>query len=680
MQYLLESEQETSLESSENYMAQTPTEGEGKGVNSHTALATAVPPQEFVALPIFILRQRDGIYVALPALDATANFVKFVENVFSSGYYFTDLDYACLEKMLYESSLEERVKLMRDLEKVGREPMLKLASAILPFPHERQRYYSEPLLTEDHAAATYLFRTIPGSEEEDGDDDRSATQSWKMPAPAQLNIDEFVAAMWCHNLRYGIDIPLVKRMLRMPENEAVEFAHVLQPVPGRDARAHELVDTLHRSNAPKILPDGRVDLLQFQNRFPHIDKNTRLIKKIPRVAGRPGRDLTGAELVPEPPKDFDLHAMAGLGTRIDNTAEGEILIADIGGFVQVDPKSRIITISEKIINREGVSLRTTGNLVLPGDHYEEHGVVQEKATVEGKHMTYMADVFGDIVSRGGNVLLKRNLVGGSVRDPGGTIVIEGKASRATLEASEGEVRLHYAENCRITAARVHITQAVHCEILAREISIESAEACAIVGQKMQLVHATTRHDIETTISLLIPDLSALTKQLEAARAQQSLCEDVIRSKRADLERITEQPEMKSYMVLSNKVKAKAVNMTTEQSLNWDRLQDRVAPQLRRIKNLNEDLQGASSLHADCARQILHAEQLLADASGDISCEIAEISGDTVIRAINLKPDQGRLEMLGARDLRARFSGAGSDSKVLFHGEEGEFFWSLPKAG
>ena len=660
-------------------MAPTPTDREGMGVNSPAALPDAAP-QEYVALPIFILRQRDGIYVALPALDSTAHFVKFVDEVFSSDYYFADLDYACLEKMLYESSIEERVKLMRDLEKVGREPTLKLASAILPFPRERRMYYSEPLLTDDHSAATYRFHTVPGGEEEPVEDgNATAVQGWKVPAPAQLNIDEFVAAMWRHNLRYGVDIPLVKRMLRAPDEEPVEFAHMLQPVPGRDARAQELVDTLHRSNAPKILPDGRVDLLQFQNRFPHVDRNTRLIRKIPRVAGKPGRDLAGAELVPEPPKDFDLHAMAGLGTRIENNAEGEILIADIGGFVQVDPKSRIVTISEKIVNREGVSLRTTGNLVLPGDHYEEHGVVQEKASVEGKHMTYMADVFGDIVSRGGNVLIRRNLVGGSVRDAGGTVVVEGKASRAVLEAPDGEVRLHYAENCRIAAARVHITQAVHCEILAREISIESAEACAIVGQKMQLVHATTRHDIETTISLLVPDLSALTKQLEAAHAQRAVWEEVIRSKRAELERLTEQPEMKSYMVLNAKVKAKAVNMTAEQAVNWERLQDRVAPLLRRIRHLNEDLQGASTMHADATRAAQHAEELLAEASGDVSCQIAEISGETVIRAMSLKPEQGRLEALGARDLRTRFSGAGSDSRVLFHAEEGEFFWSLPKA-
>ncbi|HEX8957129.1 MAG TPA: flagellar assembly protein A, partial [Burkholderiaceae bacterium] len=546
-----------------------------------------------------------------------------------------------------------------------------------PFPHERRMYYGAPLLTEDETAATYVFRPIPGSEAyEDGP---KPAQGWKIPAQPQLNADEFVAAMWRHNVRYGFDIPLIKRQLRTPENEEVEFAHMLLPVPGRDARAQELVDTLHRSNAPKILPDGRVDLLQFQNRFPHVDKNTRLIKKIPPVAGKPGRDLSGAELVPEPPQDIDLRAMAGLGTRIDNTVEGEILVADISGFVQVDPTSRIVTISEKIVNKEGVSLRTTGNLVLPGDHYEEHGVVQEKASVEGKHMTYMADVFGDIVSRGGNVLIRRNLVGGSVRDPGGTIVIDGKASRAVLEAPEGEVRLHYAENCRIAAARVHVTQAVHCEILAREISIESAEACAIVGQKIELVHATTRHDIETTITLLVPDVRALAKRLEEARIQQSLWEDVIRAKRAELEQITEQPEMKSYLVLNAKVKAKAVNMTAEQSQNWDRVQTRIAPQLRRIRHLNEDLQGASSMHADCARQVEHAEQLLAEASGEVSCQIADITGETVIRAMNLAPEQGRLETLGARDLRKRFSGAGGDSQVLLHDSEGEFFWIMPKS-
>ncbi|HEY8026754.1 MAG TPA: flagellar assembly protein A [Burkholderiaceae bacterium] len=659
-------------------MAQIPTDGEGRRLNP---LADATPvvaqPQEFVALPIFILRLRDGIHVALPALDTTASFANFVDAVFASGFYFANLDYACFEKILYELGIEERVKLIRNLEEAGREPMLRLADAILPFARERRPYYGEPALDDNHDIANYRFKPIPGTEHPD-DGAHITVHSWQAPEPAQLNVDEFVAAMWCHNVRYGIDVALVKRKLRSREEETAEIAQKLPPIPGRDARVVELADTLHRSNAPKVLPDGRVDLLQFQNRFPHVEKETKLVRKVPRMAGKPGRDLTGQELVPEPPKDLDLHSIAGLGTRIDNTPEGEILVANIGGFLQIDAHTRIITISEKIVNHEGVSLRTTGNLVLPGDHYEEHGVVQERAQVEGKHMMYMADVFGNIVSRGGMVVLKKNLVGGSIRDAGGTIMIEGKASRSALEAPDGEIRLHYAENCKIVAARVHITQAVHCDILAREISIESAEGCAMAAQTVQLVHATSRHDIETTISMLIPNLGALNRELEVARGQQLACENVIKVRRAEAEKMADQPEIKSYLVLSAKVRAKAVHMTDEQAANWDRLQRRLAPQVRRLTSLNEDLQAASSAHADCLRQVQAAELKLQQASGDISCQIAEISGETVIRTMNMLPDQASPESLGTRDLRTRLRGAGSDGKVLYHGGEGDFFWSLPQ--
>jgi hypothetical protein len=661
-------------------MAQRSGEIRGDTLNPLADAGPAVVQhQEFAPLPIFILRQRDGIHIALPALDTSASFVKFVDDVFSSEFYFADLDYACFEKILYESGLEERVKLIRALEDAGREPTLRLAGAIAPFPRERRLYYGEPLLNEAQDAASYQFKVIPGTEPtQERHQSDAGDGAWELPPTAPLDVSEFVAAMWRHNLRYGIDIALVKRKLRAADGAVAEIAQMLPPIPGRDARAVELTDTLHRSNAPKVLSDGRVDLQQFQNRFPHVEKETGLIRKMPRVPGKAGRHLTGKELVPEAPNDLDLHLYAGPGTRIDNTPEGEVLVADISGFLQMDPRSRQVAISEKIVNHEGVSLRTTGNLVLPGEHYEEHGVVQERARIEGKHMTYMADVFGDIVSRAGLVMLKKNLVGGSVRNVGGSVIIEGKASRATLEAPDGEVRLHYAENCKIAAARVHITQAVHCDILAREISIESAEGCAMAGQIVQLVHATMRHDVETTISMLIPNLSALNRQLEIARSQQLACEDIIKTRRVEADAMAQQPEIRSYLVLSAKVRAKAVQMTDEQAANWDRLQRRLAPQIRRLTSLNEDLQAASSAHAECVRQVQSAELQLEQASGEISCQIAEISGETVVRAMNMLPEQGAPESLGTRDLRASLRGASSDSKVLYHGEEGDFFWSLPR--
>jgi hypothetical protein len=60
-------------------------------------------------------------------------------------------------------------------------------------------------------------------------------------------------------------------------------------------------------------------------------------------------------------------------------------------------------------------VRTTGDLLLTGEVYEQHGEIQEKRVVQCRSITAYADVFGRIVSSGGVVCLKHNLVGGSAQ-------------------------------------------------------------------------------------------------------------------------------------------------------------------------------------------------------------------------------------------------------------------------
>ena len=115
---------------------------------------------------------------------------------------------------------------------------------------------------------------------------------------------------------------------------------------------------------------------------------------------------------PPIPADADIGAMAGHGTLVERTGGSEFLVAQQAGFLNVDPANSKISIDAKIISHDGVSSRTTGNLQLTGD-YEEFGEVQEMRVIEGEGITLHADVFGKIISRGGLILLSRNLVGGS---------------------------------------------------------------------------------------------------------------------------------------------------------------------------------------------------------------------------------------------------------------------------
>ncbi|HSY27510.1 MAG TPA: flagellar assembly protein A, partial [Burkholderiaceae bacterium] len=566
------------METSDNRKDEEPGE-----VNS---LAEAMPSAaDQVLLPRYISRHADGLYVSLQAFDSASHFASFLDRIFGAGMRFVNLDYANLNNLLYYWGTPEVGKLTRDLEAAGKSSTLHLAFDIVPFAPQRQKYYQNVKLIEGGNAAQYRFEPILAEPAPD----TSAAPEEIAAEEVKLDVDEFIAAMWCKDVRFGIDIALIKEAFDRNTSEIAVVARMEAATEGKNATVAELIDTLHRSNVPKMLPDGRVDLHQFENRFPQMEINTKLIKKVPRIAGKSGWTLTGKEIAPNLPQDFDIATLSGPGTRVERSNTGEFIVADIAGFLQIDPATRLFSISDKIVNREGVSQRTTGNLVLNAEEYEEHGIVEEHAQVEANHMTFMTDVFGDLVSRGGKVLLKANLTAGSIKNPDGLITVHGKASRSSIEALGGTIILKYAESCRIIGAKVSVETAVHCDILAQEVTVDSAEGCTLAGQKIQVNTATDRHDIETTIAIMVPDMSTLKQQLEELRRQQAECEAIISGKRAERDALSDQQEIKTYQLLNAKLRAHELNMTHEQDANWQKLLVRVAPILKRIRSYNDDL-------------------------------------------------------------------------------------------
>jgi uncharacterized protein (DUF342 family) len=96
---------------------------------------------------------------------------------------------------------------------------------------------------------------------------------------------------------------------------------------------------LHRDDSPAILANGRIDLGFFKNHFPQVAEGTRLLQKMPRRLGQPGRDIDGSVLEPELPRDFEIEDLAGPGTRVERNAKGEFLVAARDGFLNIDKPS-----------------------------------------------------------------------------------------------------------------------------------------------------------------------------------------------------------------------------------------------------------------------------------------------------------------------------------------------------
>ena len=446
-------------------------------------------------LPGFLKRSDDGLYVEISLLESEQAFRSFVDQVFGSNAYFSELDYPLFLKLLYEL---ESLDLPTRRNAVNGTPAVRLAKDITPFKPERLGIYREAKVTKDAKSAEYFFEPVMMEQEVElpvfgpADPDPSAPrpvlgyERRKQLVKAKLDPDEFIAAMWLQGIRYGLDMRTVRAMIKDDSGGRLEIAHMLESFPGKDATIVEQAETMHRDDAPKRLADGRVDLSTYANHFPQVAAGTRLLKKVPRKLGKPGWDVHGTVFEPPIPKDLDFGAMAGHGTWVEESPQGEFIVASMSGFLSVDAQSNLLTVTEKIVSKQGVSMETTGNLELTGLDYEEHGEVLEKRQVIGHNMTFFADVFGQAISDGGKIEFKSNLAGGVARSPQGLIVVEGTASNATVEAKDGEIQINIAHNTLVIGRKVKILQAVNCDIVADEIEIETCAACAVLG--LSLIH------------------------------------------------------------------------------------------------------------------------------------------------------------------------------------------------
>lgn len=605
-----------------------------------------------------IVRRRDGIY-ADPSRLGTTLLAAF-DSMLQANTYFTDLDYPVLIKALHGHGPE----LPRT---ATGEVTVRFASDFIPFDPARRALYRSVQIAD--GAADYYFEPVF---QPDPDDPAAA------PRQVRLELDEFIADMWLKGIRYGIDIDAVRAAIESGQAGRVTVARRLEPVPGQDATVVEVSDDIHRSNAPRRLANGRLDLMSFQNRFPQVQRGARLLKKLPRSVGQPGFELSGLPIEPAIPADLDLSALSGLGTAVERTANGEFLVAQQTGFLAVDATTSQISVDDKIVSHDGVSAKTTGNLHLTGD-FEEFGEVQEKRVIEGAAMTLHADVFGNIISRGGQVLLDRNLIGGSAHNKQGDIRVKGVASGAVIQASCGEVVLNRAESCVVSGTRVTIEHAVNCEIIGEEVRVGVAEGCAIAGLHVTVDTAAPWRQSEMVVYALRPDCAALDKVLDAVRQRVAELEQLAAKRQAELDSLTAQPEVRKYVVLAARVRKGELVLSAEQAPHFQKMAAALGPALKAIGQMQKDVKAALAERESGQQMAAQLEQQRSAGEGSASIELCALQGDTQVRTLGFKPDAGSAYDLAPRDIKTLLRGPAT-ARLLFSGARGAFRWNSSADG
>jgi len=606
-------------------------------------------------LPSALVQRADGVYFKAEAPAALRQAA--ANQVFLSGASFRGLDYGVFIRALYGAGPELP-------EGMQGQALWRFADAIVPFPSGRRALYKSVRLVGGEAE--YYFE--PVFIEAEG----------APPVPAQLDFGEFVADMWTKGVRFGIDAPVVRQAIASGKVARLIVARRLPAVPGRDAAIVEVSESIHRSNAPRLLANGRFDMHTFQNRFPQVKAGARLLRREPPAPGTPGFELSGAVLEAPAARDVELDTVAGEGTVIEHHDGADYLVASTEGFINVDSKSKRISIGPKIISREGVSARTTGNLKLDGD-YEEFGEVQEQRTVEGGNITVHGDVYGNISSRGGTIALLKNLMGGSASNADGDIRVAGVASGALLQVKKGEVVLGKAQNCVITATRVTITEAYNCEIMAEEVLIKQAAGCAIAARRIEIDSAGPRKQAEMQLHVMVPDTGKYDDKLAECAARADKHEQQAERSKAQMDAITADQEVRNYLQLASKVRKQEVTLNQEQLALFQKMALKVGPSLKMVARLQVAMKEAQAAQQKEQELGEHVYRQKLKVIGSARCTVRQVTGEMVVRKLVFNPDLGPAYLLPPKEVKLRVRTAPGAQQQLFSGSAGQFDWSASAA-
>jgi hypothetical protein len=618
-------------------------------------------------LPAYVTLRPEGVFINLSPPPAQDILQLFVDRLFANETRFVGLDYACFLRLLYGDAAEPIGNGVKEI---------RLASGIVRFPPERMELYKGVKILDNGERAEYMFQPafietvtdepVYGDPGEDGvkpvvDHIRHVERQ-----ATQLDFDEFVASMWAKGVRFGINVNAVRDALKKGATTRMDIALQRDPAESKDAEVVEESDHLRQDNAPMILPNGKADLHRAKNRFPQIAKDAPLLRKIPRALGKPGYRVTGTVIEPRAPEDLDLGALGGEGTRIDQSSKGELLVAAMDGFLVIDESTGRISVTKKIENKDGISAKSTGDIKLTVEEYIEHGEVQEGRVVEGKHMTFLSNVFGTVISHG-DIELNKNLSGGRAQSIGGNIFIKGKTLNSTLEAWDGKISAEFVEGSLIMGKSVAIGHAVNCEIIAEELQLGDAEGCAIAGKNLQIVSSNARKNRETIISMQLPDIASYDKQIAEARTSLAQIEQAIQAKNREIAATQSGPGFAKYLAISEKIRAGEIKFTPEQQAGWQQIVNQFAP----IVKGSEELMKKRLVLEETIKQ--WAQKRETCGAGEY-CKIDAILGDTMVQKISSNRGMSLFRSLPQQELRTKLQQLSVAQERIFTGDQGSFEW------
>lgn len=226
-------------------------------------------------------------------------------------------------------NFEQIEEFRKSVKKSGNVPVKKIASGIRKFDKKRIPLYYLPSIAKDGETAEYHFKPVYLKEtKEDGTAEEIETR---------IIIDEFIAAMWNHGIRFGLDMEGITRILGDGHTTHLTIAKNKEPVHGKSAELELLIsfDVDHGIQDAEN-ENGKIDMLMHRKAYVCIEKDAPLYRKKTKVGGEIGWTIHGVRIDPIRSFDFSIDSFMGVGVRKEIRDGVEYLVSNYSGFPRLE--------------------------------------------------------------------------------------------------------------------------------------------------------------------------------------------------------------------------------------------------------------------------------------------------------------------------------------------------------
>lgn len=275
-------------------------------------------------------------------------------------------------------------------------------------------------------------------------------------------LEGIVQALYSKGVVWGMNESKIRELVQNPVyNIQIQVAEGVPAVNGKNGEVKYLID-IKKDRAPTIMEDGTVNYKEM-NLVESVTKGQKLAELVQPVAGKPGKNLVGAEL-----KAIDgKRANIPRGRNVVLGDDGNELFATIDGqLMYVDGKINVFPTYEVMANVDN----STGNIKFIGNVIIRGNVLAGFEIEAGGNIEVNGVAEAAVLKAGGDIILKRGMHGN-----GKGILVAGN-----------DIVSKYIESANVEARRDIKCEAImHCDI-------KCGNKLELGGKKGLLVGGTVR--------------------------------------------------------------------------------------------------------------------------------------------------------------------------------------------